>query len=89
MNKVIWIITTKGCSSCKTMQVILEDIIQDKPGIALQIIDKDFTPDWIKDCIYLTDFPTVVFTIDKEVNQHFVGTRSSNKVKKILKDIGF
>lgn len=89
MNKVIWLITTKGCSSCKCMQVILEDILQDNPDVSLQIIDKDYTPEWIKDYIYLTDFPTIVFTIDKVVKQYFVGTRSSSKVKKILKDIGF
>lgn len=89
MNKVVYIVTTYKCSSCKCMEVILKDIQKDNPTFTITTTDFQEVPEWIKTNVTLTDFPTVIFVENDTIKYHFTGTKSKTKVVKIINDINF
>lgn len=88
-NKVVYVVTTPGCSACKCMEYILKEIQKDNPTFS--IISTDFTkvPEWLKINVTLTDFPTVIFIDNNVIKYHYVGTISKSKVLKLIKNINF
>lgn len=88
-SKVVYIITTVKCSACKCMEYILKEIQKDDPTFTITTIDFHDVPEWIKNNVTLTDFPTVIFTDNDVIKYHFTGTLSGNKVVKIMNDINF
>ena len=88
-SKVVYIITTYKCSACKCMEYILKEIQKDNPTFTITITDFHDVPEWIKNNITLTDFPTVVFIENDVIKYHFIGTLSRKKVIKIMYDINF
>lgn len=89
MNKVVYVITTYKCSACKCMEYILKEIQKDNPTFTITTTDFNEVPEWIKNNITLTDFPTVVFVENDVIKYHFTGTLSGKKVVKIMNDINF
>ncbi len=88
-SKVVYIVTTYKCSACKCMEYILKEIQKDNPTFTITTTDFNEVPEWIKNNITLTDFPTVVFVENDVVKYHFTGTLSRKKVVKIINDINF
>ena len=88
-NKVVYIITTAKCSACKCMESILSDIQKDNSTFTITSTDFTKVPEWLKINITLTDFPTVIFVDNDVIKYHFVGTKSKNKVLKLMVDINF
>lgn len=71
------------------MESILNDIQKDNSTFSITSTDFTKVPEWLKTNITLTDFPTVVFIDNNVIKYHFVGTKSKNKVLKLMKDINF
>ena len=88
-NKVVYIITTIKCSACKCMEYILKEIQKDNPTFTITTTDFHDVPEWIKNNITLTDFPTVIFIDNDVIKYHFIGTLAKRKVVKIMNDINF
>ena len=88
-NKVVYIVTTYKCSACKCMEYILKEIQKDNPTFTITTTDFQKVPEWIKNNITLTDFPTVIFIDNDVIKYHFTGTLSERKVVKIMNDINF
>lgn len=88
-NKVVYVVTTYKCSACKCMEYILREIQKDSPTFTITTMDFHDVPEWIKNNVTLTDFPTVIFTDNDVIKYHFTGTLSGNKVVKIMNDINF
>lgn len=88
-NKVVYIITTYKCSACKCMEYILKEIQKDNPTFTITTTDFQKVPEWIKNNIALTDFPTVIFIDNDVIKYHFTGTLPGRKVVKIMNDINF
>lgn len=88
-NKVVYIITTPGCYACKCMENILKEIQKDNPTFAITTTDFKNCPEWLKNNVIMTDFPTVVFVSDNTIKYHFRGTMSKSKVVKLITDINF
>lgn len=88
-NKVVYVITTYKCSACKCMEYILRNIQKDNPTFTITTTDFNEVPEWIKNNITLTDFPTVIFVENDVIKYHFTGTVNGKKVVKIMNDINF
>lgn len=88
-NKVVYIVTTHGCFACKCMEYILKEIQKDSPTFTIITTDFRDVPEYIKNNIILTDFPTVIFTDNDVIKYHFIGTLTEKKVLKLIKDINF
>lgn len=88
-NKVIYIVTTYKCSACKCMEYILKEIQKDNHTFTITTTDFQKVPEWIKNNITLTDFPTVIFIDNDVIKYHFTGTLPGRKVVKIMNDINF
>lgn len=88
-NKVVYVITTYKCSACKCMEYILNEIQKDNPTFTITTTDFQNCPEWLKNNITMTDFPTVIFISDDTVKYHFTGTMSKSKVVKLMADINF
>lgn len=88
-NKVVYIITTYKCSACKCMEYILKEIQKDNSTFTITTTDFHDVPEWIKNNIILTDFPTVIFIDNGVIKYHFIGTLPERKVVKIMNDINF
>lgn len=88
-NKVVYVITTYKCSACKCMEYILRKIQKDNPTFTITTTDFNEVPEWIKNNVTLTDFPTVIFVENGVIKYHFTGTISGKKVVKIMNDINF
>ena len=88
-NKVVYIITTIKCSACKCMEYILKEIQKDNPTFTITTTDFHDVPEWIKNNITLTDFPTVIFINNGVIKYHFIGTLPRKKVVEIMNDINF
>lgn len=88
-NKVVYVITTYKCSACKCMEYILRNIQKDNPTFTITTTDFNEVPEWIKNNITLTDFPTVIFVENDVIKYHFTGTINGKKVVKIMNDINF
>ena len=71
------------------MEYILKEIQKDNPTFTITITDFHNVPEWIKNNITLTDFPTVIFIDNDVIKYHFTGTLSEKKVVKIMNDINF
>lgn len=89
MNKVIYLGTTHDCSACKLQQYLLEDVVSNHPDIKLEVCDYTGLPDWFKTQVNLTDFPVTIFVKNDVIKYSFVGTKSVNKISKIIEDIKF
>lgn len=88
-SKVVYIVTTYKCSACKCMEYILREIQKDNPTFTITTTDFQNVPEWIKNNITLTDFPTVIFIDNDVIKYHFTGTLTGKKVVKIMNDINF
>lgn len=88
-SKVIYIVTTYKCSACKCMENILKEIQKDNSTFTITTTDFSGVPEWIKNNITLTDFPTVIFINNGVIKYHFTGTLNRKKVIKIMSDINF
>lgn len=88
-NKVVYVITTYKCSACKCMEYILGEIQKDNPTFTITTTDFQSCPEWLKNNVTMTDFPTVIFVSDDTIKYHFTGTMSKNKVVKLIDDINF
>lgn len=88
-SKDVYVVTTYKCSACKCIKYILEEIQQDNPTFAITTIDFHYVPEWIKNNITLTDFPTVIFIENDVIKYHFTGTLSKKKIVEIMNDINF
>lgn len=88
-NKVIYIITTIKCSACKCMEYILKEIQKDNSTFTITTTDFHDVPEWIKNNIILTDFPTVLFIDNEVIKYYFTGTLPRKKVVEIMNDINF
>lgn len=88
MNKVVYLVTTKGCQACRVqrnnLNIVLEDVDCD-----FRICDFNELPDWLKTNVVLTDFPVTIFIQDEVIKYHFSGTKSVNKLNNILRDLNF
>ena len=71
------------------MEYILREIQKDNPTFTITTTDFQNVPEWIKNNITLTDFPTVIFIDNDVIKYHFTGTLSRKKVIKIMSDINF
>ena len=88
-NKVVYVVTTHGCSACKCMEYILKEIQKDNSTFTITTTDFHDVPEWIKNNITLKDFPTVIFIDNNGIKYHFIGTLARRKVIKIINDINF
>lgn len=88
-SKIVYIVTTYKCSACKCMEYILKEIQKDNPTFTIVVKDIYEIPEWIKNNVTLTDFPTVIFTDNDVIKYHFTGTLNKKKVVKIMNDIDF
>lgn len=88
-NKIVYIITTHKCSACKCMEYILKEIQKDNPTFTITTTDFQDCPEWLKNNIIMTDFPTVIFIDNNVIKYHFTGTMSKSKVVKLMVDINF
>ena len=88
-NKIVYIITTYKCSSCKLMEYIFNDILKDNPTFSISVHDFSEAPKWLKNNITITDFPTIIFTENDVIKYHFTGTKNKEKVLKIINDINY
>lgn len=88
-NKIIYLITTKGCEACRIMADIMLAVLDELKGTTLLIRDVLDIPMFIRVDVPLNDFPTLVFIKDGVIKYHASGTMSKDKVKTILSDIGF
>lgn len=88
-NKIVYIITTYKCSSCKLMEYILKDILKDNPNFSISVHDFNEAPEWLKTNVTMTDFPTVIFTENNTIKYHFTGTKSKQKILCIIDDINY
>lgn len=88
-NKKIYLVKTHGCSACKCMEHILDELFNQIEGLNLTICYCDNVPEFLKTNVPFTDFPTTVFVKDDVIKYHFAGTKSINKIKNIIRDIEF
>ena len=88
-SKIIYIVTTTGCSACKFMENIMTDVHKDYSELTFTTTSFQNVPEWIKDNIIFTDFPTTIFVDNNIIKYHFTGTKSKNKIIKIINNIGF
>ena len=88
-NKIIYLITTKGCEACHIMTDIMLTVLAELKGVTLVIRDVSEIPMFIHAKVSFNDFPTLVFLKDDVIKYHVSGTMSKSKVKIILSDIGF
>ena len=88
-NKIIYLITTKGCEACHIMTDIMLTVLDELKGTTLIIRDVSEIPMFIHAKVSLNDFPTLVFIKDDVIKYHTSGTTTKDKVKTILSDIGF
>lgn len=88
-NKIVYIVTTTGCSACKFMENIMTDVRKDYSELTFTTTSFKNVPEWIKDSIIFTDFPTTIFVDNNTIKYHFTGTKSKNKIIKIINNIGF
>lgn len=88
MNKIVYLVTTKGCQACRVQRNNLNIAIEDYD---IEYKECDFTelPDWLQTNVVLTDFPVTIFIEDEVIKYHFSGTKSVNKLNKILRDLNF
>ncbi len=88
-NKIVYVITTYKCSACKCIECILKDIQKNNPTFTITTFDFHDTPDWLKNNVIITDFPTIIFTKDDTIKYHFTGTKSKKNIEKIIQDIEY
>ena len=88
-NKIIYLITTKGCEACHIMRDIMLAVLDELNNGNLVIRDVSDIPMFIKKNVPLNDFPTLVLVKNKVIKYHASGTMSKDKVKTILSEIGF
>lgn len=88
-EKIIYLGTTNGCSSCKCQEHILDSVLKDRNDVNLQICNHTKLPEWIKTNVNLTDFPVTIIVEDNKIKYHFVGTRPIRDIKTLLVDINF
>lgn len=88
-NKIIYVVTTEHCSACKCIEYILKEVQKDDSTFTITTTDFKNVPDWIKNNVTLTDFPTTIFVKDDIIKYHFTGTLPIKKVAKIINDINF
>lgn len=88
-NKIVYVVTTYKCSACKCMEYILKDIQESDPTFTITTTDFQEVPEWIKDNVILTDFPTVIFVKNNIIKYHFTGTLSKKKVLDLIDNIDF
>lgn len=88
-NKIIYLITTKGCEACHIMANIMLTVLDELEGVTLIIRDVLDIPMFIRVDVPLYDFPTLVFIKDGVIKYHTSGTISKDKIKTILSNIGF
>lgn len=88
-NKIIYLITTKGCEACHIMTDIMLTVLDELNDTTLIIRDILDIPMFIRVNVPLNDFPTLVFIKDGVIKYHTSGTITKDKVKTILSDIGF
>lgn len=88
MNKIVYLVTTKGCQACRVQRNNLNIVLED---INCDYKENDFNelPDWLKTNVVLTDFPVTIFIEDEVIKYHFSGTKSVNKLNKIIRDLNF
>lgn len=89
MNKVVYLITTKGCEGCKIMSNIATEVFKEVKTFDLVIRDFEAIPTFIKINVPIGDFPLLVFTENDVIKYHMAGTMSKTKLKRILGDISF
>lgn len=89
MNKVIYLVTTKGCCACRRQKSILLIALKDREDIELEVCDFTELPEWLQVNVCLTDFPVTIFVEDDIIKYHFTGTKSVGKIFNIIKDIEF
>lgn len=88
-NKVVYIVTTPKCSVCKLMEYILKDIQKENNTFTVEVCEYQDVPLFIKDVVTFTDFPTIVFTKNKNLEYWFVGSLPKRLVKNIIQDINY
>lgn len=88
-NKVVYLVTTFKCSACKCMESILKQVQIDNPAFIIKVVDFEDVPDWIKNNVQLTDFPTTILVKDDVIKYHFVGTLPKKIIEEIISDIKF
>lgn len=88
-NKIIYLGTTHDCSACKLQQYLLEDVLEHHTDIKLEVCDYTGLPEWFKVQVKLTDFPVTIFVKDDVIKYSFVGTRTVDKIEKLIRDIKF
>lgn len=79
MNKTdkfhIFLVTTKGCSGCKTMDKILRKVLVNTTNITFHVSDYTKFKHKKKELDKFRDFPTTLFVDDGEVKARLVGTQ--------------
>lgn len=88
MIKEVYLVTTKGCQACRVQRNNLNIVLEDYD---IDFKECDFTelPDWLATNVCLTDFPVTIFVADEIIKYHFSGTKSVNKLNKIIRDLNF
>lgn len=87
MKIKITLLTTEGCQSCRIMTNILAQIKDRNTAIdTLAVYNYTAAPDFIKQNVSLTDFPTTILHTDNKILKVIVGTKS---VLKINDEINF
>ena len=80
MSKKILLITTKGCTGCRTQKENLQAAIRDNSkNITLEVKDfgdmsKGEITKWRNKRVFLKDFPTTVFINNDVITFHTVGS---------------
>ena len=94
MNKTnkfhIFLVTTKGCAGCKTMDRILRKVLYKTTDITFHVSDYTKFRHNKKELDKFRDFPTTLFVDDGEVKARIIGTQPEfyiiNKIRQAFGD---
>lgn len=88
-SKVVYVVTTHKCSACKCIEYILKEVLKEHPTFTITTVDFKEVPEWLKNNVLMTDFPTVIFLDNDIIKYHFTGTLPKSKIIGIIEDINF
>lgn len=89
MQRIVYLVTTKGCESCRIMENILNKVFNCLSSFTIEVKEFNELPFWIKTNVAIKDFPTLIFVEENVIKYHCSGTISFKNLMNIIKDIHF